>query len=203
MKGSTSQFGIFRLRRSVNVATARTMSVGHQANEFMSRSLPPLKSENTLTHAIHQPNFSQLRIPEFSELPEVPRSSVCTDVYTPSIGVKRSIYTPSSLLAPQPLPSRPSTVLRTLARSPNPRQTASNSRQTSRFPRSLPHSRAPESPRQPHRRRIGEDCRAPRHSTGSSFFNRYLKLTFQRKINLMVSNFQVITNATLTAGVST
>src|SRR5580698_4905798 len=38
IKGRTSQFGIRRLRRSVNVAIARTIRVGHQAIEFI-RSL--------------------------------------------------------------------------------------------------------------------------------------------------------------------
>src|ERR1017187_6383633 len=40
MNGSTSQFGIRRLRRPVKVATARTAIVGHHAIECISIPLP-------------------------------------------------------------------------------------------------------------------------------------------------------------------
>jgi hypothetical protein len=42
-KGSTSQFGILRLRRSVNVATATTIKVGHQATECIPDSFSKIE----------------------------------------------------------------------------------------------------------------------------------------------------------------
>src|SRR5271157_1504681 len=54
--GSTSQLGMRRLRRSVNVATASTMSVGHQANECIPMLLPPRDLGDSTYIAIVRPN---------------------------------------------------------------------------------------------------------------------------------------------------
>jgi hypothetical protein len=84
-----------RLRRSVKVATTRTISVGHHANECMppAPSLPPILSREHYRNAIVQPNRKTAKHPEFRKLSDRHTRPVYTDVYERFRTVKRGVYT--------------------------------------------------------------------------------------------------------------
>jgi hypothetical protein len=80
----------------VKVATNRTISVGHNANECM----PPAPSPPTLPrehyrNAIVQPNRSTGKHFEFRKLTDRSAPPVYTDVYERFSRVKRDVYTNS------------------------------------------------------------------------------------------------------------
>src|ERR1019366_2896945 len=89
--GSTNQFGMRRLRRSVKVATARTMSVGHQANECMPHDPFPLDTREITVKAIDQPNRQTTNSSYFSHLTMHSWKSVHRCLRA-AAGVKRRVY---------------------------------------------------------------------------------------------------------------
>jgi hypothetical protein len=94
--GSTSQFGIRRLRKSVKVATARTIRVGHHAIECIFTFLSPtLKMGIDLQFVIQMPE-SHMKI-GFKALRSFHNQPVFTVVYMIYPRVKRRIYTLSAI----------------------------------------------------------------------------------------------------------
>src|SRR6266702_501105 len=73
INGNTSQFGIRRLRRSVKVATARTITVGHHAIECIP--IPQFRISNG-NKAIFHPNLAMAEKTLFQEITQ-PASHTC------------------------------------------------------------------------------------------------------------------------------
>src|ERR1700691_4063274 len=102
-KGKTSQFGMRRLRTSVNVATLKTITVGHQANECINPAPFPVAFKDRAHYAaILQPNF-QLQIScDVSQITVSCRSG-CTRLFTaiPPLGMDRIHTFPCSKTKPR------------------------------------------------------------------------------------------------------
>src|SRR5580698_723566 len=104
-KGRTNQLGIRRLRKSVKVATERTINVGHQANECIQKApLALVNSGNTGVSAIVQPNPVRAKCFNFRQLTLWERLR-CTRVFTDWAEEWIEAYTPFDRLfrwAPKP-----------------------------------------------------------------------------------------------------